>query len=70
MSKAAKDLKKILQAAEKQGWKVERTKKGHWQLFAPDGVNIVTVSGTPGGAKAIQYIVSDLRRFGFVWQGR
>lgn len=65
-----KDLKKILKAAEKQGWRAEQLKSGHWRLYAPDGVNIVHVSGTPEGSQAIRDIVSDLRRYGFVWQGR
>jgi hypothetical protein len=65
-----KDLKKIRKAAEEQGWRVEATGNGHWRCYAPDGDNIVHMSGTPEGQKAIHYIVSDLRRYGFRWQGR
>jgi hypothetical protein len=65
-----KDLKKIRKAAEEQGWTVEATRNGHWRCYAPDGIHIVHVSGTPEGSKAIDYIVSDLRRYGFRWKGR
>jgi len=67
---AQKDLKKIRKAAEEQGWRVIQLKTGHWRYYAPDGVNLVHVSGTPEGSEAIRDILSDLRRYGFQWQGR
>lgn len=66
----ASELTKILKAAEKQGWRVERTKKGHYKLYAPDGKNIVTAPGTPGRGRAVANLVSQLRRYGFQWKGR
>ncbi len=42
-----KDLKEILEEAESQGWRCELQKSGHWRLYAPDGVNIVTTGSTP-----------------------
>ena len=62
---ADKELKALIRAAEKQGWRVERTKKGHWQFYAPDGENIVTAAGTSGGGRGTSNLLSRLRRYGF-----
>jgi hypothetical protein len=47
MTAVKKELKEIAREAERQGWRVGGTKKGHPQFFAPDGENIVTAAGTP-----------------------
>jgi len=70
VASAQKELKEIVRAAEKQGWGVERTKKGHWRFFAPDGENIVHGAGTPSDRRALDNLLSQLRRYGFVWKGR
>lgn len=67
---AKKELKEIVKSAEKQGWRVKRTKKGHLMFLAPDGVNKLTTGGTPGEYKAIDNLLAHLRRHGFKWKGR
>ncbi len=69
MGSPKKELKKIFAAAEEQGWRVGDTKDG-WQLFAPDGENIVTVHGTPSDHRALANTVSRMRQYGFKWKGR
>lgn len=70
MANAKKELKEIVKAAEKQGWQVKTTKKGHKMFYAPDGVNKVLAGGTPSDHRALQNLLADLRRYGFEWKGR
>lgn len=70
MASASKDFKKVIREAEKQGWRVEMTRNGHWRFYAPDGVNIVHAAGTPSDYKSFDNTVARLRHFGFVWKGR
>lgn len=70
MASAKKELKEIVRAARGQGWRVEKTKKGHLMFYAPDRVNKVLAAGTPGGGRAMQNLVAKLRGYGFVWKGR
>lgn len=65
----ADDVRQVLEEAERQGWRVERTKKGHWACFAPDGKNIVIVAGTPSHRSSLQNAISQMRRYGFQWKG-
>jgi predicted RNA binding protein YcfA (HicA-like mRNA interferase family) len=44
----AKDIKDIVKAAKDQGFRVERTKKGHWVFYSPDtSKKPVYHAGTP-----------------------
>jgi len=61
-----KDRDKVIDAAIEQGWRTQTTKDG-LQLFAPDGVAIVTIHGTPSDRRAIKNAISRLRRHGFQW---
>lgn len=65
-----KDLERILRDARRQGWDVERTKGGHWRLYAPDGKNIVHAAGTPSDVRSLERLVSRMPHFGFTWKGR
>jgi hypothetical protein len=66
--KMAKDIKDIVEAARNQGFRVERTKKGHWVFYSPDtSRKPVFHSGTPGDRRAIDNLLAELRRAGFVW---
>lgn len=70
MASAKKELKEIRKAAEKQGWRVKDLKSGHLMFLAPDGINKVTVAGTPSDHHALGNELSRLRRYGFKWKGR
>ena len=39
-------------------------------VHAPNGEDIVVAAGTPGGGRAMQNFVAELRGYGFVWKGR
>jgi predicted RNA binding protein YcfA (HicA-like mRNA interferase family) len=65
-----KELKEMLAAARAQGWRVEQRRSGHYLLYAPDGVHIVTVAGTPSDRRAIEITAARMRRYGFRWKGR
>ena len=54
------DFKKLLRAAERSGWRVKRTTKGHWQLLPPAGpIVLVSDSRDP---HAIRNIRAQMRR--------
>jgi len=58
-----KEMKVLVRAAEREGWLVKRTKRGHYQWLPPQGRVIVT-AGTPSDHRALRNIKSDLRREG------
>lgn len=65
-----KDMGAVLAEARRQGWRVEKTRNGHWALYAPNGSDIVHVSGTPRDASAVTKVVTKMRKYGFEWKGR
>lgn len=69
MASAKKELKEIIKAAEGQGWRVKE-RKGHYLFLAPDGINKVTVAGTPSDHRALNNSIARLRRYGLSWKGR
>lgn len=59
------DIRAIARAAEAQGWRVDRTKRGHWRFRPPDpSQGIVYHSGTPSDTRAVKNLIADLRRRG------
>ena len=65
----AKDFRKVIKAAEQQGWRCEPTKGGHWRLYAPDGVHIVHAPGTPSDRRSFDNTISQMRQYGLTWKG-
>lgn len=55
----------LLDLAECQGWKVERTSKNHYKLTSPDG-HIVGHSGTPSDHRAVLNFRAELKRKGLL----
>lgn len=66
---AKKELKELVKAAEKQGWRVKKTKKGHLMFLAPDGVNKLTTGGTPGDHKGDRQSAGDPEALRFQVEG-
>lgn len=63
-----KDLQKILEALEDQGWRVEETKRGHYMAYPPDkSQGPVSIGGTPSDRRALMNALSLLERRGFRW---
>lgn len=68
MSSARKKLvKELFEEADKQGWRRRDTKDGV-QLFAPDGVGIVTVHLTETDHRALRNTIARMRKHGFQWK--
>lgn len=64
-----KDARKVLKEAERQGFEVGTTKRGH-PIVHKDGAFVATYSGTPGDVRAIRNFIAQLRRHGFRWPPR
>ena len=64
-----KEFAELLRAVEAQGGTIKKIKSGY-QIFAPNGVDIVTVHGTPSDRRALANAVAELRRAGFTVRGR
>ncbi len=62
-----REWRELIEEAQRQGWRAERTQRGHWQLFAPDGRTIVTLPGTPSDWRAFRNTIAQMRRAGFRW---
>jgi hypothetical protein len=62
------DLRDITRAAEDQGFRVERIKRGHVVIYPPDKrFPPVVFSGTPGDQRSIRNGLARLRQAGFIW---
>lgn len=62
-----KDTKKVLAEAERQGFTVRTTSKGHAQVRDADGQVVAVFSGTASDVRALRNGIAALRRAGFVW---
>lgn len=58
------DFKKLKKAAEKQGWEVGKTRKGHWQFKPPNNGEIVVTSCSPSDHRSILNFTARLRKGG------
>lgn len=62
------ELRKIEQAAWEQGWRVERTKKGHIRFVPPEVTKpMVEAAGTPSELRSIRNLLAQLRRSSLIW---
>ncbi|MHB1870805.1 MAG: hypothetical protein ACYCT1_08125 [Steroidobacteraceae bacterium] len=61
-----KDLREIMDEAERQGWRVRRVGDG-FMLLAPSGAGAVTIHGTESDRHALANTIARLRRYGFGW---
>lgn len=55
------DLRRLLAAARRRGWSVEKTRSSHWRLRHPSGAQ-VTAGSTPSCPRALMNLRADLRR--------
>ena len=63
-----KDTKRILEALEEQGWRVEETKKRHYMAYPPDKAQgPVSLGSTPSDWRSLRNALSLLKRRGFRW---
>jgi hypothetical protein len=62
------DYREVRREAIRQGWAVERRKKG--EMFkSPDGSTQVKWHATPSDVNAVRQLVRRLRKGGFAWGG-
>ncbi len=62
-----KDTKKVLAEAERQGFTVRATSKGHAQVRNADGQVVAVFSGSASDVRALRNGIAELRCAGFVW---
>ena len=65
-----KDVRELVSEAEKQGWRGDLRRSGHWLLFPPNGAPPVSVAGTPSDHRWKANTIAKMRRQGFVWPPR
>lgn len=65
-----KDTRKVLAEAERQGFTVRITTKGHAQVRDADGQVVAVFSGTGSDVRGLRNGIAALRRAGFVWPPR
>lgn len=64
-STSSKDLKKLIDLAESQGWAVEVTGGGHLRFISPDRrMPMVHTGSTPSDRRSIKNLESQLRKSG------
>jgi hypothetical protein len=61
-----KDVRKLLDAAEAQGFEIVRTRGGHYRVYL-GGDYVVTVGGTVSDYRAYANTLARLKRAGFEW---
>jgi hypothetical protein len=61
-----KDTKKLVKAAEAQGFSVTPTRNGHLSV-SKDGRRIAVIAGTASDWRTWRNTIADLRREGFQW---
>jgi len=62
-----KDTKRLLAAAEAQGFVVRMTSKGHALVSTADGRPVTTFAGTPSDWRSAVNSLRALQRTGFQW---
>lgn len=66
-----KEVDQLLRELRVQGWRVERTRGGHYKAFPPDpAATPVVIPGTPSDSRSLRNTIGLLRRGGFIWKGR
>lgn len=68
MANPQKEVKEIVKAAEKQGWRVAEKKKGY-ALYDPSGEHMEMLHKTPSDHRGLRNSVARMRKHGFEWKG-
>lgn len=61
------DTRRLLKAAEAQGFTWDLTTRNHPRVFAPNGDFVTTFSGTSGDVRGFRNGLAAMRRAGFIW---
>lgn len=66
-----KEVKELVEEAQRQGWRVEIAGSGHIKLFPPDrSLSPVVLASTPSDHRWRDNAISQMRRRGFRWPPR
>jgi len=60
-----RQLEEIIDSARLQGWRSEKTTKGHLQFFAPNGKDIIVGPGTSCSRDGLQNFLSLMKKSGY-----
>ena len=58
------DINRLIKVAEAQGFTVKRTRRGHYQFYAPNKRDIIVASGTPS-RRHWEPFMAEMRGAGF-----
>lgn len=64
---ATKEIREIIEEAERQGWRSKALRSGHTLMFAPDGKSKVTLPGTPSEHRWLKNALAKMRQAGLRW---
>lgn len=62
-----KDIRKILKAAQAQGFEVRTSRKGYPLVYTDDGKFVTKAAQTPSDRRGQRNLISALRKAGFTW---
>lgn len=60
-----KDLVKLLERCEEQGFRIKATRKQHLQIFSPTGEFVTGVASTPSEYRGWHNMMAQLKRYHF-----
>lgn len=60
-----KDWKKLMKAAQNQGWRIVQAKHCHFKWFAPDGKTMLVSGSSTSDRRGLANHLSNMRRAGF-----
>ncbi|TQM82938.1 hypothetical protein FHX81_5350 [Saccharothrix saharensis] len=63
-----KEVRKLLEELERQGFTYRVTSKQHYMVFRPSGQWAATIAGTASDSRSLANAISELRNAGFVWR--
>ena len=60
-----KHQQRLVKDLEKQGFRVEQTRKCHYRVYSPNGRDMTTLGSTPGDHRSLKNQLAILRKMGY-----
>lgn len=57
-----REMEQLVREMRKAGWKVEKTRSGHWKFMPPGGKGGIYAPSTPGDARSLDNTKAELKR--------
>lgn len=64
-----REIRAVAAELQRQGWRVERTRRGHLRAVPPQG-QMVILPSTPSDRRSLYNAIARLRAQGSIWKGR